>query len=365
MHLLEIPAESAVFFRPPPFVDCRSPRRLIAFLSVMPGRCAVGGHGLSPEENRQLFEAEGRRRDRHTRFSAGWRTFRAAPALNASGCTYLKRANHGKRNDAEANETSLIEHGLQAFLRVQRHAQPDASLSGASGEPSPMGLAECPRARGPARKSEVIVYGAGPEETVETIRRERSVATCSVSCSHRRRVATRPATSINGGGYRFAGGEAAVRSPIDPPHPLPRPILSGGCGSSGGGRHPEGGARASTAAGTPERSGSPIRLYGAFENETPIRLVSSVATESDAKLGCELFVHADYRRRGIGKSLMSAMLTEDAAAGVGIARCWAVKPGRCCILTWDTNSTACCSFSILPRRASATTERGARKGPAV
>ena len=61
--------------------------------------------------------------------------------------------------------------------------------------------------------------------------------------------------------------------------------------------------------------------------ETPIGWVSSVATGSDARWVASLFVHPDYRRRGIGKSLMSAMLNEDARCGVAYSALLASQTG--------------------------------------
>lgn len=50
-----------------------------------------------------------------------------------------------------------------------------------------------------------------------------------------------------------------------------------------------------------------------------------------AGVGCNwvsnLFVHPDYRRRGIGKSLMSTMLNEDADYGVKYSALLASKTG--------------------------------------
>src|SRR5207244_7275352 len=72
---------------------------------------------------------------------------------------------------------------------------------------------------------------------------------------------------------------------------------------------------------------APIRLYGAFDNETPVGWVRSVSTHSDCNWVSNLFVHPDYRRRGIGKSLMSAMLNEDASYGVEYSALLASQTG--------------------------------------
>ena len=71
----------------------------------------------------------------------------------------------------------------------------------------------------------------------------------------------------------------------------------------------------------------PFRLYAAFDQETPVGWVTSVSTGSDCTWVSNLFVDPRYRRRGIGKSLMSAMLDEDAAIGSQYSALMASKTG--------------------------------------
>jgi GNAT superfamily N-acetyltransferase len=52
-----------------------------------------------------------------------------------------------------------------------------------------------------------------------------------------------------------------------------------------------------------------------------------VRAEGGCNWVANLFVHADYRRRGIGKSLMSVMLDEDASYGVEHSILLASKTG--------------------------------------
>jgi GNAT superfamily N-acetyltransferase len=229
---------------------------------------------------------------------------------------------------AEASETSLIEHGLQAFLRgfsatrSLTHPYPVRPVS-----PAIWVLADAPRARGAARKSEVIVYGAGPEETAETIRREAigHHMLCILLASPEGADATRDLYKRRG--YRFAGGVPLFVLPIDrripyDAYPVRRVRQQAEADAIGKA------ARARQL--LPEHlneADAPIRLYGAFEDETPIGWVSSVATASDANWVANLFVHPAYRRRGIGKSLMSAMLTEDARYGVAYSALLASQAG--------------------------------------
>jgi GNAT superfamily N-acetyltransferase len=64
------------------------------------------------------------------------------------------------------------------------------------------------------------------------------------------------------------------------------------------------------------REDAPCRLYAAFEGDTPIGWVRSIRTHPDCSWVSNLFVAPPCRRRGIGRTLMSAMLDDDARFGV-------------------------------------------------
>jgi GNAT superfamily N-acetyltransferase len=217
---------------------------------------------------------------------------------------------------AEQNPTSLIERGLQSFLRgfsatrSMTHPYPVRQLS-----PAIWVLSDAPRARGTARNSEVIVYGAGVEETLETIRREEigRHALCVLLGSPEAANATRDIYKRQG--YRSAGSEGLFVLPLDrridcsafPVRRVRQKAVAEAIRKAARGRQllPE----------HLNEADAPIRLYGAFDNETPVGWVSSVRTDSDCNWVANLFVHPGYRRRGIGKSLMSALLNEDAQYG--------------------------------------------------
>ncbi len=226
------------------------------------------------------------------------------------------------------HQTSLLERGLNTFLhgfsatRSLTHPYLVRPLG-----PSIWVLADAPRSRGNARKSEVIVYGAEPEETLATIQREAigHHMLCVLIAS------AEQADTIRDGykrlSYRFAASEAQFVLPLDrrldhTAFPIRRVRQKA-----------ETEAIAKVARGRqllPEHLNdpdSPIRLYGAFDQETPIGWVSSVRTDPDCSWVANLFVHPDYRRRGIGKSLMSAMLNEDALYGVKYSALMASKTG--------------------------------------
>jgi ribosomal protein S18 acetylase RimI-like enzyme len=229
---------------------------------------------------------------------------------------------------AESNQTSLIERGLATFLRgfsatrSLTHPYPVRQVS-----PSIWVLSDAPRAKGPARKSEVIVYGAGPEEIRETIRREQigHHLLCVLLESPANSDTTRDLFKRHR--YRFAAGEALFVLPIDqrrdcaafPVRRVRQRAAAEAIAKAARGRQllPE----------HLNEADAPIRLYGAFDNETPVGWASSVRAESRCNWVANLFVRPDYRRRGIGKSLMSAMLDEDASYGVTHSVLLASKTG--------------------------------------
>ena len=61
---------------------------------------------------------------------------------------------------------------------------------------------------------------------------------------------------------------------------------------------------------------SVCRLYAAFDGDTPVGWARSIRTHPDCSWVAGLFVQPSYRRRGIGQTLMSAMLDDDARYGI-------------------------------------------------
>lgn len=58
------------------------------------------------------------------------------------------------------------------------------------------------------------------------------------------------------------------------------------------------------------------RLYAAFVDETTVGFVRSIRTHPDCAWVSNLFVQPDSRRQGLGRALMSAMLTDDTRHGL-------------------------------------------------
>ena len=61
---------------------------------------------------------------------------------------------------------------------------------------------------------------------------------------------------------------------------------------------------------------SVCRLYAAYDGDVPIGWVRGIRTHSDCAWVAGMFVSPEYRRQGIGRSLLSAMLEDDACHGV-------------------------------------------------
>ena len=58
------------------------------------------------------------------------------------------------------------------------------------------------------------------------------------------------------------------------------------------------------------------RLYAAFDGDTPIGWVRSIRTHPDCSWVSTMYVDPSHRRKGIGKTLLSAMLDDDHRFGV-------------------------------------------------
>jgi predicted N-acetyltransferase YhbS len=229
---------------------------------------------------------------------------------------------------AKQNQTPLIERGLQTFLqgfsvtRSMTHPYLIRQL-----RPSIWVLSDAPRTSGSTRNSEVIVYGASPEETLETIQHEAigRHALCVLIEAPETAEPTRD--SYKRQGYRFVAAEALFVLPLDqrvkcaafPVRRIREKADAEAVGKAARRRQllPE----------HLNEADASIRLYAAFDNETPVGWVSSVRAGAGCNWVANLFVHPDCRRRGIGKSLMSAMLNEDATYGAEYSALLASKTG--------------------------------------
>ncbi len=58
-----------------------------------------------------------------------------------------------------------------------------------------------------------------------------------------------------------------------------------------------------------------LRLFAAWEGEKPVGWVRSIRTSPESTWVSNMYVNPDYRRQGIGRSLMAAMLQDDQRHG--------------------------------------------------
>ena len=61
---------------------------------------------------------------------------------------------------------------------------------------------------------------------------------------------------------------------------------------------------------------SACRLFATFHGDVPVGWVRSIRTHPECAWVSNMFVNPDFRRKGIGRSLLSAMLDDDARLGV-------------------------------------------------
>jgi GNAT superfamily N-acetyltransferase len=219
----------------------------------------------------------------------------------------------------EPSQTFLTELGLKTFLYGFSatcsliHPFPVSQLA-----PSLWLLSDAPRAKGNRRQSEAVAHHADPKETVETLRRERETVGRHVLCVMLDSPEDAPETrdAYASLGYRFSHSEPQFVLPLE--RHVDRsdyPIRRVGEESEAEAIRKAARDRLLLTEHLNELD-APIRLYGAFDGETPIGWVRSVRATSESNMVANLFVNTQYRRRGIGKSLMSALLHDDARYGV-------------------------------------------------
>jgi GNAT superfamily N-acetyltransferase len=164
------------------------------------------------------------------------------------------------------------------------------------------------------RRQEAVVFDVEPAAAHRTIT-ESSEADNPFVCAIRR-LSDSEQPIVDGWkalGYRLLGREALMFKPLNevPRFEGPFPV-----------RRIESWEEAQVlnkAAGSrqilPENIGKDaLRLYGAWEGAKPVGWVRSISCGEDAWVS-NMYVRSEYRRRGIGRSLMSAMLFDDRRLG--------------------------------------------------
>ncbi len=169
---------------------------------------------------------------------------------------------------------------------------------------------------GSERTPEMVVYGALPEEVVEARERLAIQRYCLSVLIEDAQDAATTSKAFKQQGYRLLGREplfvldTAERIGFDA-FPVRRVTQA---------EDAEAVAKAARSRQILSQhlteTDSPCRLYAAFDADKPVGWVRSIRTHPDCSWVSNLFVASAYRRRGIGRSLMSAMLNEDARYGV-------------------------------------------------
>jgi GNAT superfamily N-acetyltransferase len=177
-------------------------------------------------------------------------------------------------------------------------------------------LADAPDEKKPARTPEVIAYGTECEQVIETLK-QRALGRhrlCVLLDSAEQLQETTADYKLRG--YRYLGREPffvldTARRKQHNAYPIRR-ILNA-----------EEADKVAKAARSRQilpqhltQGDSVCRLYAAFDGETPIGWARSIRTHPECAWVAGLFVHPDHRRKGIGRSLMSAMLNDDVRYGI-------------------------------------------------
>lgn len=179
-------------------------------------------------------------------------------------------------------------------------------------------LADAPRRSGPYRKSELVVWEQEPETVMEVLQEvgEGRVSLSVMSADRERFLAEK--ARYKGLGFRSVGSEPLFVADLriwTPPASLRTDIVR----VTTSDQADRIGKAARSRQISPEELASPtpsIRLYAAFAGETPVGWVHSVTTYPGSAWVSNLFVCAEARGQGIGRSLMAAMLSDDIRHGI-------------------------------------------------
>lgn len=177
-------------------------------------------------------------------------------------------------------------------------------------------LADAPDAKPPTRTPEFVVYGAEPPAVMGAIAAQQKTRYFLCVLIDDDTDLPRTVAVYKAYGHRFLGKEPLFvldTSQMIPFETIPvRRIVTAEEAAAVG-------KAARSRQLLPEHLGEGdrlCRLYAAFEGDLPIGWVRSVRTHPDGAWVAGMFVDAAYRRRGIGRSLLSGMLADDARFGI-------------------------------------------------
>jgi len=177
-------------------------------------------------------------------------------------------------------------------------------------------LADPPGGKPPQRTPEFICYGAEANEVVEAIQRQQVERHMLCVLLNESDSVTDVVAAYKQRGYRFGGREPLFVLPLaDRTHfsavPVRRVVNADDAALL---------AKAARARQIhPQHlteDDSVCRLYAAFEDGLPIGWVRSIRTHRDCAWVSTMYVDPAHRRKGIGGTLLSAMLDDDERYGV-------------------------------------------------
>lgn len=178
-------------------------------------------------------------------------------------------------------------------------------------------LQDGPRRRGNYRRAEFVGHDLSPEECLKSIRRT-SVKDFVLCIAHGPNVDAKELVSrFKGGGFRYFGNESLMVKDLEigPQAELDPTIIRIETQEQA-----QAVARAARSRQILpvhlETENPPIRLYGAFHKGIPVGWVRSVQLAPQTSWVSNLYVDVSHRRKGVGRALMTTMLSDDACHGV-------------------------------------------------
>ena len=180
-------------------------------------------------------------------------------------------------------------------------------------QPSIWLLADAPRRSGPYRKSEVIAWNQEPETVMNALHNAGlgRVSLCVMTADKEQALIEKERYKKLG--FRFARSEPLFVADLNvwsPPSGLRTDVVR--VISPDMAEKIKKAARSRQISPADLASPEPkVRLYAAFDGETPVGWVRSVITHPGRAWVSNLYVCVEARGQGIGRSLMATMLADD------------------------------------------------------
>lgn len=169
-----------------------------------------------------------------------------------------------------------------------------------------------PRKQG--RRQEIVIYGLDPEEALRQIADYDPPRHFICVMASTMEAALPHKEAYKAAGYRMLGSEFVFVHEFD--SSIPEADLIARRVTTMDEADRVGKAAGSRQILAEDLGGSCNRLYAVWEGDEPMGWVRSIHLEQDSAWPSNLYVRAEYRRRGVGKALMCKLLADDLLAGV-------------------------------------------------